>query len=167
METSRRATPLRMKSSSRSISNPTTSTFSHLSRSSRYTTTHKTCNTGQASSCAIFVARMMREVASDNAHIINVAGGKSSLGNSPSADDAAGQSIAARNARRMHGFTTDTGALQLRPDDVPTFNQTFDSLLSGIACVRVLQGLGILRGRRRTCFSSGVEMHTARQRRLD
>jgi len=42
-------------------------------------------------------------------HTINVGSGKSSQGNLPSADGVGGQNIAARNARRVHGSSTDIG----------------------------------------------------------
>jgi len=82
------------------------------SRSSLFATTAATCNTGPALSCATSAARTMRGVVFANAHTTSAGSGRSSRGNSLSADDAAVPSTAAKSARRVRGLSTATGVLQ-------------------------------------------------------
>jgi len=54
---------------------------------------------------------MIHEVAYDNAHIINVESGRNTLDNLQNVEGVGGRSTAAKNVKRVHGFSTDIGVL--------------------------------------------------------
>lgn len=87
----------------------TTLIFFHWLRSSPSDITAPTCNIGLASSCEIFVAKMIPEEEFDSARITSVVNGRNSRANSPNVDDAAGPNIAVRNARKVPGLSTVIG----------------------------------------------------------
>lgn len=60
---------------------------------------------------------MTPEVESDNAHTTNVENGRNTLGNLLNVDGVGGPNTAVRNARRVLGYTTDTGALRHNNDE--------------------------------------------------
>ena len=62
----------------------------------------------------------------DNVHTTNVVNGRSSQGNLPNVADAEGQSTAARNAKRVPGYSTDIGVWQLHNSLHPIRYLDFD-----------------------------------------
>lgn len=64
---------------------------------------------------------MILEEESDSAHTTNVANGKNLLANSPNVAAVEERSIAARSAKRVLGYTIDTGAYKLHSEEQAKF----------------------------------------------
>lgn len=63
----------------------------------------------------------------DNVHTINVVNGRSSQDNLPNVADAGGRSIVAKSAKRVPGYSTGIGVLQLHNSLPLTWYLDFDT----------------------------------------